>query len=176
MDWKHRAKKITNNGRAKFWNYATPSAYFITFVTKRRLKCLSEIIRLPDGNCEVRLTQAGKILEEEWLDTLVKRQSMNIEFGAFVVMPDHFHGIVVIRQNEHNQIELPHANTVGAQNHNLPDLLRGVKSSSSKKIRELIPDFRWEPGYHDRIIRDQEEFDRITEYILNNPMKWIATH
>jgi putative transposase len=175
MDQKFEDKRVTTNGRAPFWNYALASPYFITFVTKGRLKCLSQIEPLPGGKCEVILTQAGKILEQEWLVTPAKRASMNIEFGAYVIMPDHFHAIVMIHPNEHNSSDLPRANTVGSQTHNLPDLLRGVKSSSSKRIREFMPEFRWEKGYHDRIIRDHGEFDRIRYYILNNPMKWIYT-
>jgi REP element-mobilizing transposase RayT len=60
----------------------------------------------------------------------------------------------------------------GGQSKNLASIIRGYKSSVTMKARQLNPRFAWQANYHDRIIRNEYEYDRIAEYIQNNPMNW----
>ena len=50
----------------------------------------------------MRLSDIGKIVEREWLITPEIRPDMNIELGEFVIMPNHFHGIIIIGENKYN--------------------------------------------------------------------------
>ena len=60
----------------------------------------------------------------------------------------------------------------GPQSGNLPSVVRGIKSAVTKYAIEHDIPFAWQSRYHDHIIRNQMEMNRITDYIQNNPMKW----
>lgn len=85
---KHHRRSI----RLKGYDYSQTGAYFVTAVTWQRQCLFGDVI-----NGEVRLSKLGKIVEWEWLE-LPKRLSY-ISLGAYVVMPDHFHGILYIHKN-----------------------------------------------------------------------------
>lgn len=78
--------------RLKGYDYSQEGAYFVTIVTWRRDFLFGEIV-----NKEMRLNKVGKIVEWEWLE-LPKRLPY-IELGTYVVMPNHFHGILYIHEN-----------------------------------------------------------------------------
>src|SRR5690242_5527763 len=78
--------------RLKGYDYSQEGAYFVTIVTWHRECLFGKII-----NGEIRLNKLGKIVEWEWLD-LPKRLSY-VELGAYAVMPNHFHGIVFLREH-----------------------------------------------------------------------------
>jgi hypothetical protein len=54
----------------------------------------------------------------------------------------------------------------------LSTIIGGYKSGVSRDVRRLKSDFGWQTRFHDHIIRNEEEYQRIAEYILNNPAKW----
>ncbi len=114
---------------------------------------------------------------------------MNLELGAFVVMPDHFHGIIIIGKNIYNStppldicrdgmhavstnVQWRH-NQFGPQSKNLGSIIRGFKSAVTTNTRKLgDTHFNWQERFYDRVIRDRDEWNRIENYILNNPSKW----
>ncbi|MBK9578819.1 MAG: transposase [Fibrobacterota bacterium] len=80
-----------------------------------------------------------------------------VELGPYVVMPDHLHGLIHLMDGSAN----------------LGVIVNQVKSNATKRIRALLdPQFAWQARYHDRIIRDEAEFDRICGYIWENPWRW----
>ena len=83
--------------RLENWNYGSEGMYFITITTKKREPFFGEII-----NKKMHLTELGSIAEMEWINTPMIRPNMNLKLGEFVVMPDHFHGIILIGENEFN--------------------------------------------------------------------------
>ena len=92
-----------------------------------------------------------------------------VHLDAFVVMPDHMHGIIVIDKVER---DTPGANKFGPQSKNLPSITRGVKIGVTKFARQQGLDFAWQRRYHDHIIRSDDELNRIRLYIANNPSRW----
>ncbi|MCC5918305.1 MAG: hypothetical protein JJU02_13380 [Cryomorphaceae bacterium] len=66
----------------------------------------------------------------------------------------------------------PTKNQFGPQSQNLASIVRGYKIGVTKNARQLDPTFQWQPRYHDHIIRNNESYDRISHYIMNNPSKW----
>ena len=60
----------------------------------------------------------------------------------------------------------------GPQSGNLASVVRGIKSAVTKYAIEHGIPFTWQSRYHDHIIRNQLEMNRIADYIQNNPMKW----
>ena len=73
------------------------AAYFITICTKNREHYFGEII-----NEKMQFSEIGKQVEIQWTKTLDIRPDMNLQFGEFVVMPNHFHAIIGIGENEYN--------------------------------------------------------------------------
>jgi REP element-mobilizing transposase RayT len=80
-----------HSSRIKGYDYASPAAYFITIVTYQR-ECLFGEIK----NGRMILNELGKIIERAWNDLV--NHYRNIELGIFVIMPNHVHGIIVIKE------------------------------------------------------------------------------
>lgn len=133
----------------------------------------------------MQLSKVGKIVENEWLKTPTIRT--NVVLGAWIIMPDHFHGIVIIRNGDNDvgtqciaslqyhtqpfqqQSQAKYKNKFGPQSNNLSSIIRGFKAACTKGIHIAgYPDFAWQSRYYDRIIRNFGEYNRITKYILNN--------
>lgn len=135
------------------YDYARPGVYFITISTKNFLPAFG---RIEDGR--MLLNEAGCIVKKQWL-WLQERYDC-VKLDAFVVMPDHIHGILIL-------------SPIGGKIKPLPELMGAFKTTSSKLIHMAgNPDFHWHKSYHDRIIRKNGEFDRIQRYIRNNPARW----
>jgi REP element-mobilizing transposase RayT len=251
---KFRNKYRIPSARAQWWDYRRAGAYFITICTQNRVHYFGEI-----ENGQMRLSEIGKIAETEWLKTFELRPDMNLYQGEFVVMPNHFHAIIGIGQNEFNTpsrgmgrdamhcvstfelrpdmnlyqgefvvmpnhfhaiigigenefntpsrgmgrdamhcVSTPHEphkphephephkphephephephkpqNQFGPQSKNLASVVRGFKSSVTIAARKINPDFAWQTRFHDHIIRNDESFENISNYIINNPANW----
>jgi len=97
---KFKNKYRTETSRLKGWDYSTPGAYFVTICTKNLFQYFGKIT--PDDKFNsideirnlVKLNDAGNIVNEEWLNTLILRK--NVILDEFVIMPNHFHGIIFI--------------------------------------------------------------------------------
>jgi REP element-mobilizing transposase RayT len=115
------------------------------------------------------LNDTGKIVANEWMKSGEIRDE--IELGEWVVMPNHFHGIVMIRRGDR-----PVALTMpGPRPKSIGSLMSGFKSAVTKRINEIrnTPGVKlWQRNYYEHIIRNDDELNRIREYIANNPMKW----
>lgn len=139
-----------DSARLASWDYSNPGWYFVTFCTRNRRQCLSTI-----SEGEVRLTSIGEIVREEWTRTPLVRPEAAL--GSFVVMPDHLHGLIYLKDG---------AKALGIA-------INQVKSIATKRIRAAIdPDFRWQARFYDRIVRDLDELVRIDDYIRANPGAW----
>jgi len=169
---KHHRRSI----RLKEYDYAQPGGYFVTIVTHQRDCLFGQII-----NEEMQLNELGRIADECW--RLIPDHFTNVELGAYVIMPNHVHGIIVIHANENGMAtnSLPF---VGAR-HASPLPLRGVKpysigaivgsfkSAVTKRIgRELNATGIWQRNYYEHVIRNHEDWDRIHRYIESNPSMW----
>src|SRR3989338_9055167 len=81
--------------RLKHWDYSSDGGYFVTICTKNR-ECVFGDIK----NGEMELSIIGKIVSDEWIKT--KNIRKNVELDEWVIMPDHFHGIVILNNVESN--------------------------------------------------------------------------
>jgi len=154
--------------RLRGYDYSQAGAYFITICTHEQICLFGEII-----NGEMRLNDAGQIVHDEWLRTADIRP--NVELDAFVVMPNHFHGIVFL-SDESRRGDRPVAPTpMGPTPHSIGAIMAGFKSAATKRINELrgTPGAPlWQRNNYEHIIRDDESLNSIREYITNNPLQW----
>ena len=134
------------------YDYATPGIYFVTVSTHRRACLFGSVVH---GG--VLLNDAGHTVESCWLE--IPRHFDGIDLDKYVVMPNHVHGLLVLRHGGVN---------FGA-------VVAGFKSAATRRIREAIdmsgPPV-WQRGYHEHVVRSQKALARIRQYVVNNPIKW----
>jgi putative transposase len=176
------------------YDYTQPGAYFVTLCTRNREHLFGEII---DG--EMHWNDFGCIAFETW--ECLPRQYPYIELDAWIVMPNHIHGIIMIHSNCGRGRSRP-APTVGNRLINLPaptvgnrlidpsapsindpekrkslgDLIGAFKTVSAKRINLLrkTPAVQiWQRNYYEHIIRSEAACNRICAYIVNNPLRWV---
>ncbi|HEY3474040.1 MAG TPA: transposase [Anaerolineales bacterium] len=168
---KHHRRSI----RLKEYDYTQPGGYFVTVVTHHRDCLFGKIV-----NKEMQLNDYGKIANECW--RALPEHFSNVELGAYVVMPNHVHGIIVINENRSAMNSSP---TVGAQHAapllqipnvkpgSLGAIVRSYKSAVTRRIgRELNAATIWQRNYYEHVIRNHEDWDRIHRYIESNPSRW----
>lgn len=95
---KFQNKYRNSSTRLQNWDYSWAASYFVTICTQNRIHYFGEI-----KNGEMELSPIGEIVQNEWLKTFEMRPDMNLEMGEFVVMPNHFHAIIGIGENEYNR-------------------------------------------------------------------------
>lgn len=159
---KHHRRSICLKG----YDYSQPGAYFITLVTQDRACLFGEIV---DG--EMRLNDLGAIVAWTWQD--LPNHVRNVVLDAFIVMPNHVHGIIVLTDDP---------GVVGAGSepaptrcYALPEIIRQFKTFSARRINALrgtpgVP--VWQRNYYEHIIRNEQSLHRIRLYIDRNPARW----
>ncbi len=149
------------------YDYAQPGAYFVTICSEGRDPVLGEIA---DG--QVHLTAVGRMVEFEW--QMLPRHFENVERDAFVVMPNHLHGIIIL--SERAPANPPMAKRWhGTAANSLNAILQNFKSLTTRRANHMGGNAGvslWQRDYYEHIIRRPEELQRIREYILNNPLQW----
>ncbi len=148
--------------RHKNWDYSTYGVYMVTISVTHQAKPLSEI-----ENNKTVLTDAGEVVKREW-ESLPSIYPF-ITLGEFVVMPNHFHGVIYFTTRKLSNAT--NGNVFEPQRSNLPAVMRRFKSGSTRKIKLLGIDFRWHKSYHDTIINSPETMRNIVSYIRQNPAK-----
>lgn len=118
------------------------------------------------------LNDTGVIAEKMWKQTPTIRP--NISLDAFVIMPNHIHGIIqIIRRGGMPSALVPKTRAIVTQT--IGAIIRGFKSATTVQVNKMrgtpgVP--IWQRNYHERIIRNQDELDHIREYIQKNPKNW----
>lgn len=158
------------------YDYTQNGAYFVTLCVHQR-QCLFGDIS-DDG--KVHLNEYGTVVQKEWLRTETIRPE--VELGEFVVMPNHFHAIVIIRDvGAHGCAPLQNApsdnsSSLKRQPRSLGSLVAGFKSITTKRINILRSTASapvWQRNYYEHVIRNARDFSAICAYILNNPARWM---
>ena len=157
-----------NSPRLSGYDYSQEGAYFVTVCVQGRLFLFGKIV---DGN--MRLNPAGQIIGKWWRELERKFPSLKI-YEYYVVMPNHFHGIVFIPEPSSPSTEGGHTG---------PPLQRIVQWFKTMTTNEYIhgvkehgwPQFKgslWQRSFYDHVIRDEASLNRIREYISTNPLRW----
>lgn len=149
-------------------NYSDPGIYFLTLCSANREPLFGKIV-----NSEMVTNQFGSIVWEVWKG-LPKRYPQ-ISIDTAIVMPNHFHGIVIIHEKS-VEITDEHPIERGERRKmTIPLIVGYLKMTSSKMINQIrnSPGVAvWQRGYFDRILRDDTDYDELSEYIFTNPQRW----
>ena len=143
------------------YDYSAPGAYFVTVCTQDRRFILSSVRRGdPCGRPSLLLTKYGEIVEQCLEQTEV---SLGFSLKPHVIMPNHIHFVCTIDQARATTRVAP---TLGR-------IVGALKSLSANRCRETgLNGKLWQRGYHEHIIRNEDDLRQILECIENNPAKW----
>jgi putative transposase len=183
---KHHRQSI----RLRNYDYTSSGVYFVTICTQDPQDTLSNI-----QENTTQPTEIGQIVQNTWND-LPNRY--NIQTDEFIIMPDHIHGIIIINPPNPNTVTPPNTTqNVGAllaapnatderqgaasstptpKHASLAEIVRGFKSISAIAVnkslgRSGVP--FWQRNYYEHIVQDDLELQRVREYILWNPARWL---
>ncbi len=159
--------------RLKDYDYSRESAYFVTLVTQNRISRFGNIERE-----KMILNRIGEIVSQCWSE--IKVHFTNAELDEFVVMPNHFHGIILLFEKEKNSTgtacRAPTIEKFGKPvSGSFPTIIRSFKSASTKLTNEFCNTPRaklWQRNYYEHIIRNETDLNNIRNYIFYNPLKW----
>ena len=157
--------------RLKEYDYSQNGLYYVTICTKNRECLFGEVI---DGKMITNVY--AEILESVWNG--LPSHYPNVVLHEHIVMPDHFHAIIQIDNDRNVGAGFKPAPTDAehqSAKHGLPEIVRALKTFSSRKINDLrqTPGISvWQRNYYEHIIRDGIEFVMIENYIMENPLHW----
>jgi putative transposase len=148
------------------WDYTSPGCYFVTICVKNKECFLADVV-----NEKVVPNEFGKIVESRW--KRLRNQYRYLKLDAFVVMPNHVHGLMRIFNDSivtGRDLSLP---TIAEKIKSLSDIIGAFKTTSSKEIHLAgFPNFFWQRSFYEKIIRSEAEARKVQEYICNNPANW----
>ncbi|CAN5823278.1 transposase [soil metagenome] len=177
-----RTPNRRKNLRLPTYDYRQPGAYFITICTHDISNLFGRVI-----DTKVELNPLGEIVREEWVKTAEIREQVRLD--AFVVMPNHFHGILLIDAidpTERHGVPSVATHRVagtgdGPQRRRGPakgsvgSIVGQFNSQSARRInlRRGTPGASvWKRNYYEHVVRSDRSLERIREYIDGNPAKW----
>ena len=147
------------------YDYSQTGAYFITICTHNRKKMLSKIVGTPLPGCPHEAVQL--LWHGEIADGVIRRMDAfyaNVSVERYVVMPDHVHLLICINEpTGHPRTGVPTRTSVIAR------FVGTFKRFCNKEYGENI----WQSRYYDHVIRNQQDYNEVWEYIENNPRKWL---
>ena len=178
---KHARRSIRLGG----YDYTKVGTYFVTVCVYQRQCLLGDVV---NGN--MLLNEYGDIVRACWDE--IQANFPNAKLDAFVVMPNHVHGIIVLQRAVNatqilcrgaaccaptkSPMTTVTARTIGKiVPGSLPATIRSFKSATTKRINEIrgtsgLP--VWQRNYYEHIIRNEADLNRAREYISMNPLRW----
>ncbi len=157
--------------RLKGYDYSRAGLYFVTLCCQDRA-CLFGEIR----NGQHFLNDAGKIANGYWLE--IPAHFPNAVLHEYIVMPNHVRGIIeLVNEGVENQNRVenfqPQNEFQKIIPHSIGSIVRGFKIGVTKWFRQNTDVHTvWQRNYWEHIIRDDQAYQRISDYIINNPAKW----
>ena len=177
---RHQRRSIRLAG----YDYTQAGTYFVTICAEDRECVLGEVVA-----DEMMPNDAGTIALAVWND--LPRHYAHVQVDAFVVMPNHVHGIIVLTDDVDANVGagvvgadavglgvgagLKPAPTADVRRHGLPEVVRAFKTFSARRINELrgTPGVRvWQRNYYEHVIHNAAALERIRAYIETNPERW----
>ena len=157
------------------YDYSTPGGYFVTICTENRRRILSEVV-VGDGVLDVplvRLSPYGKIVEETLHEIVEHHDWLTVD--KYVIMPNHIHLLLRIQADGTSRTPSPtYRDSDGTSrpqfsaNDRLPKLISTFKRFTNRRSGCEL----WQRSYHEHVIRNENDYREIWEYIDENPMKW----
>ena len=142
--------------RIEGYDYSQDGAYFVTICTQDRKKILSQVV---GDDAHIVPKPYGRIVEKYI-------RNVN-EIEKYVIMPDHIHMIIRL---DNGSMWASTPTDIKPQHNRISNIVRSIKTLTAKEIGKPI----FQRSYYDHVVRNQQDYNEIWEYIENNPRKWIT--
>ncbi len=180
-----RRKKI----RLQNYDYSENGYYFVTICSNSRRSIFgkyeppvgsglaSDSVYNVSSAAQIKLTTIGKIIEQQWKSIPIHFD--HIELDEYVIMPNHIHGIIVIK-GAGNVTDGVQQKRVGASpTPTLSKVVGAFKSRAAVDVLRYIKQNNlnisgkiWQQSFYDHVIRNDRTLDGVREYIAGNPVNW----
>jgi len=189
----YKNKYRIESNRRRFWDYSAPGSYFITVCVENREHILGWI-----ENRKMILSDAGNIVSGYFVELTSYHKRITLD--EWVIMPNHFHCIITLGDYGFDNgisvvgdcdaidkfheiyLRIQHPTETDIKQFRklrrkmlIPKIMGKFKMQTSKQINMLrnTPGTKtWQHDYHDHIIRNESEYQRIKKYIRDNPLNW----
>ncbi len=149
------------------YDYSRSGLYAVTICTHGKQHLFGEIV---EG--QMNSTEYGETVKHYWNE--LPRYYPHARLDAFVMVPNHVHGIIEILPGDAGA-GLQTCPAPGGRRHPLSEIVRGFKTYSARRINDLrgTPGrLVWQRNYYEHIVRNDDELNKIREYIATNPLRW----
>ncbi len=146
--------------RLKDYDYSQNGAYFVTICVKNREKLLWNV-GATFGRPHIEnnhLSNYGKIIENE-IHKIYEIYEETVLVDKYVIMPNHVHMIIILKNEIDGRPKV--APTISR-------VMQQFKGSISKQIGFSL----WQRSFHDHVIRNEQSYQEIWQYIDTNPLEW----
>lgn len=143
--------------RLEYYDYSQNGAYFVTICTQDRKPVLGTIV----GDGFPVPNQIGEIAEE-YIRRISEKYS-EVTVDRYVIMPDHIH--ILLRIDGTGNPSPTMGNVVGWYKYQVTKQVNLLRNMPGEKL--------FQRSYYDHVIRNQQDYDEIWQYIENNPRKWV---
>ena len=156
--------------RLRNYDYSQAGLYFVTICVQDHVCLFGDIV-----NDEMGLNTEGVIVEECWM--AIPEHFPNAILHEHVVMQNHVHGIVELKSNivgveniqpvreNRNEFQKMIPRSIGS-------IVKGFKIGVTKRTKDEFQISIWQRNYYESIIRNDESYQKISNYIINNPRNW----
>ena len=152
--------KLRKSIRLKNYDYSNSGYYYVTICSRNRRCYFGNII-----DSKLMLNDSGIMLSTVWEN--MPLYNPGVKMDRFVIMPNHIHGIVIL-------------NGKSPKSKPLSDIIKQFKSLTTKKYIDGVKNHLWQSfdkklwqrNYYEHIIRNEENTNKIRQYIIENPLKW----
>jgi len=154
------------SARLACWDYRWAGVYYVTVCTLGRVCWFGEITA-----GQVTLSREGNVIAQEWRK--IPQIGPHVLLDEWVVMPDHLHGILIL-QNPPMPKPSRDKEASGLPAQSLGAVVSPFKSRATKRIRLDLKRrrFAWQERFHDTILREPADLERVRDYIRTNPARW----
>jgi REP element-mobilizing transposase RayT len=152
------------------FDYTQPAWYFVTLVCEQRINRFGVI-----SSRKMAENPIGRMVRQEWQK--ISQRFFNVELDEFIVMPNHMHGIIIIKgSDELISISLSSREGFGRPvPGSIPTIIRSFKGAVTLRARSMLGDPEakiWQRNYFEHVIRDVKGLEAARLYIRENPTSW----
>ncbi|MEN9465663.1 MAG: hypothetical protein RL217_1844 [Pseudomonadota bacterium] len=143
-----KRKKI----RLQNYHYGQAGCYFLTICTHDRKEILGDVFVDVDS-IKIKLSAIGEIAEKSLLD--IPNYYAMVKVEGYVIMPNHIHLLLMIENHTQD-----------------PSLLSKIINQWKGAVSKMVGFSVWQKSFHDHVVRDIADYERLQEYMANNPAQW----
>lgn len=164
--------------RMKQFDYSSSASYFVTICTQDRRRVLSNIVgrglapaaNLAETAITVVLTRFGKIAEKQLL--ALEKRYPSVKVDQYVIMPDHIHAIIQIGLGA-SEADSCVISAGACPRPTLSQVVGAFKSLTTRECKKVRAfDRLFQISFYEHVIRGQQDYEEIVQYIYENPERW----